>query len=132
MEKIYLSITEYFNSKETCLNHLVKIKWKEGFSCIKCGSKNYTETESFDRICSNCGHINTPVENTLFENIDFSLKKAFWLFYKLTDGSNNNSLNKTALTLNLNIFDVWVFSRKIKKMKKKEHKIILEKSIFHI
>jgi len=83
MEKKYESVTldeiaRRFPTKEACLEYIAGRKWHDGFSCIRCRHKRYSNGMKYlDRQCNNCHYIESPTANTLFHKVKFSLVKAF-------------------------------------------------------
>lgn len=87
-----LSFEEFkaqFPDKETCLQLLTNLKWKDGFFCSECGNTESFKliiTSPFLRKCSRCSKVHSPTNNTLFHNVKFPLEKAFYILFLSTSG----------------------------------------------
>jgi hypothetical protein len=72
-----LSIFEFqasFPDEDACYKHLAEMKWKDGFKCTKCNhTKSYQGIKKYDRQCSKCSHIESPMAGTLFHTYNIIL-----------------------------------------------------------
>jgi Zn ribbon nucleic-acid-binding protein len=73
-----------FLTEEACHNHLMKMKWPEGFRCPKCQhDKAYEITTRklplFE--CVRCSHQTTVIAGTIFEKTRTDLVKWFWAIF---------------------------------------------------
>lgn len=61
------------------------IKWREGFSCVKCNHKKFTVRKAnFARDCNLFHHIESPTANTLFDKGKFRVRKAFTIVFEMS------------------------------------------------
>ncbi|MEO6843644.1 MAG: IS1595 family transposase [Ginsengibacter sp.] len=68
-----------FTEAKDCLAYLARLKWKEGYQCLRCGCKDYTKGyQSFARRCKDCRYDESATAHTLFHNLKFNLLKAFY------------------------------------------------------
>lgn len=110
----YLEFCEVFKSNFECINHLIELKWNDGFKCKKCKSQNYMlVAQTKKRKCTNCKHIESPTANTIFHGVKFPLSKAFYLVYLTHHNKKNNTIDELSLELDLRRNTLWAFRKKV-------------------
>ncbi len=78
---------EIFPDEEACLKYLSELKWSKEFECRKCQNTSYFLVKnSLSRRCTRCRYIESPMVNTIFDNIKFPLVKAFYLLFVVSSG----------------------------------------------
>ena len=114
-----LSLFEFqtkFTTDRDCLKHLSEVKWNDGFVCKKCNHTHYCKGNSeFDRQCTRCNYIESPMAGTLFHKIKFPLLKAFYMVYFIS--TNKKGITSTELSRKLEMKQkvCWLFKRKVMK-----------------
>lgn len=112
-----LSVHEFENFFKTdyhCLKWLEKIKWEDGYSCIKCHHLHYCPgSQPLSRQCTKCRYSESPTANTLFHGLKFSLKKAFYIVYFTSSNKKGISSTELSRKLALRQKTCWLFRRKI-------------------
>lgn len=78
-----LEFAECFKTDEDCKKYLSDLKWKEGFSCRKCGHTACQIRKDFSRTCNICSHTESSSANTLFHKCKFGLRKAFFICFEM-------------------------------------------------
>ena len=69
---------DVFTDDISCLEILSDIKWKEGFTCKKCGNTNSCSGKSdFSKRCTRCKSEESATAHTLFHRCKIPLHKAF-------------------------------------------------------
>ena len=83
-----------------CLKYLADLKWKDGFTCKKCGNNNYGHGKfNYARRCTRCGYEETVSTHTIFYRIKFPILNAFYMFFLLRSHQNITAKNLSILTL---------------------------------
>ena len=112
------SILDFFDTYKTdldCLGYLAKIKWQEGFSCVKCGHKKFTTRKAnYARDCNMCHHIESPTANTLFHKVKFGIRKAFTIVFEMSVTTKSVSSSQMARRLNITRQTAWLFMHKVR------------------
>ena len=72
-----LEFAERFRADQDCKEYLSEMKWKEVYSCVKCGHKKSQIRRDYSRTCNKCSHTESASSNTLFHKVKFGLRKAF-------------------------------------------------------
>jgi two-component system, sensor histidine kinase LadS len=88
---------EVFESNEKCLQILAEAKWKDGFTCRKCGSNNFGKGKSpYARRCTRCKIEESATANTIFHHCRIDLTIAFEIAYRVcgTPGIAASSLSQ--------------------------------------
>ena len=76
------SLSETFGSTEKCLRVLSEWKWKDGFTCRKCGGTNYCKGKTpYSRRCTSCKSDESATAHTVFHHCRISLPLAFEMAY---------------------------------------------------
>ncbi|MFZ4400316.1 MAG: hypothetical protein ACOYO1_09795 [Bacteroidales bacterium] len=73
-----------FATDELCLEFLAKEKWKEAYSCKKCGNSNYCNGKTpYSRRCTKCKHDESATANTMFHHCKIPINEAFKMAYEV-------------------------------------------------
>lgn len=111
-----LSFTDKFQTDEDCLRYLAKIKWDEGYTCVKCGhSKHTIRKANLARDCNRCHHIESPTANTLFHKLRFGLRKAFTIIFEMSASTKGLSSSQVAKRYNISRTTAWAFMHRVRK-----------------
>ena len=96
-----LTIVEFrerFKTEADCLNHLIELKWGNGYKCLKCNCEQFGKGRKwFYRRCKQCGYDESVTANTLFHKCKIKLLSAFEIGYRLSvkkKGMSSNELSK--------------------------------------
>lgn len=110
----YLGFCQLFSSDEICMRFLADLKWKNGFECKKCGYKKYYLIEEIPhaRKCRICKTKESPMQNTLFEQVRFDLPKALYMVFHIYHHKNTN-LNQLSEEMSLRRATLTSFNKKI-------------------
>jgi transposase-like protein len=104
-----------FGTKEACLQYLADRKWKNGFICPSCGSKEeYFTSEPFHKRCKKCLHHASPMANTLFHKLKFGIEKAFLIIFKMSATTKSISAEQLAKTIGVNRKTALAFQHKVR------------------
>lgn len=119
MEKRFesLSIFEFhklFPDDDSCYLYLEKLKWNNGYQCIKCkNTKYHTGQGKLGRKCSLCNHQESVTSNTLFHKVKFPIVKAFYIIYYMSTSKKGISSTELSRKLQLRQKTCWLFKRKV-------------------
>lgn len=112
-----LSVFEFqkrFGSENQCLAYLAEHKWSSGYSCNRCGHRNYCNgNKRYERQCTHCRYIESPTANTLFHKVKFPLVKAFWVVYCLSTSKKGIASTELSRKLQLRQKTCWLFKQKV-------------------
>ena len=119
MEQRYKSLSlfefqEMFPDDQSCMEHLAKLKWPEGFICENCGHRKYCNGKlEQTRQCTSCGSQATPTSGTMFHKVKFPLLKAFYIVYFMSTNKKGISSTELSRKLNLRQKTCWLFRKKV-------------------
>jgi transposase-like protein len=102
-----------FHDTNSCLEYLAEMKWKDGYTCRKCGWKKFTKGyRPFSKRCQSCHYDETPTAHTMFHKLKFSLTKAFYGVFRYCrkKGMSSYELSKE---MDISQKTAWLFHRKI-------------------
>lgn len=112
-----LSIFDFqakFPDDRSCLSYLSELKWKNGYSCPKCGNTNYCRGgKEFSRQCTKCHYVESPTSGTLFHKVKFPLLKAFYIVYYVSTNRKGISSTELSRKLRLRQKTCWMFKQKV-------------------
>jgi len=116
-----------YSDELTCQNYLAQIKWKDSFTCVKCGNASWCRVAQIhDRTFNKCKHIESPTAGTLFHKVKFRLPKAFLFVFLLSTSKKGISSYELARRLSLRQTTWYFFKRKVMKAMKIEDPKLLE------
>ena len=79
-----LEFAEHFKTDLDCEEYLAHWKWKNGYSCRKCGHTKYQVRKDFSRTCNVCSDTESPSSGKLFHRVKFGLRKAFFVCFEMS------------------------------------------------
>lgn len=108
-----IKFEEHFDTDEKCLQYLSEEKWKDGFSCRKCGHTNFCKGKKpFSRRCTKCKSEESATAHTVFHKCKFPLTEAFQITYLVCHKPDISSYQLSD-KLNLRQMTCWKFKKKI-------------------
>lgn len=87
-----------YGTEEACEQALFRHKWPNGYICPKCGNKTYYKDHCRRHSmleCQTCGHQESPIKGTAFENSKLPLVKLFLACFFLAE--TKSSISAVAL-----------------------------------
>jgi predicted RNA-binding Zn-ribbon protein involved in translation (DUF1610 family) len=81
-----------FETEDRCREYIIRLRYKNGiFACPLCGSeKSYPVKDNFFE-CANCGHQESILSGTLFQDTHKPLKLWFLAIWYITSQKNGTS-----------------------------------------
>ncbi|WP_271785463.1 IS1595 family transposase, partial [Aquimarina algiphila] len=113
-----LNFIKELPNDEACKAYLAKIKWQDGFTCIKCGHSKGCEKAGYNYHCYGCHHVESATANTLFHKVKFGLQKAFCVVFEMTTSSKSVSSIQMGKRFNIRQGTAWYFMQKVRKAMK--------------
>lgn len=95
--KDYRDLIKRLGSQEACVDYIASIRWKEGFVCTACGSKDFWRLKRLSWTCSKCETESRVLAGTLFQDTKLPLNLWFqmiWWFMGQKNGANALSLQQ--------------------------------------
>ena len=99
---------------DSCKAYLAKIKWKDGFKCMKCGNEKGCLKQDYKYQCYNCQHVESSMANTLFHKVKFGLHKAFCIVFEMTTSSKSISSIQMGKRYGIRQGTAWYFMQKVR------------------
>jgi hypothetical protein len=102
-----------FNSRfpddDTCLDHLMRIRYGEKFTCSKCGAdaKYYRVKARRCYECEHCGHQVYPTVDTPFEKTRTSLRDWFYVMFLFCSSRNGVAAKEVQRQLGVTYKTAW-------------------------
>lgn len=99
----------------SCKAYLAKIKWKDGFTCSKCGHTKGCAKSGYTYQCYKCNHVESSTANTLFHKVKFGLHKAFCIVFEMSTSSKSMSSIQMGKRYGIRQSTAWYFMQKVRK-----------------
>lgn len=110
---------DLFKTDRDCLEYLDRTRWANGFKCDECGCLRYGKGNAeFHRRCKECGKNHSPTSGTIFHKVKFSLRKAFYICYRISTSKKGMASTELSRELGLRQKTAWAFKRKIQEAMK--------------
>ena len=111
-----MKLMEKFQSEGSCRNALAELRWKDGATCPRCGSKSirnsYTR-EQYD--CGACGYQFSVITGTIFQDTHLPLRKWFVAIYLMVESRKGISANQMMRTLGVGSYrTAWYLCHRIR------------------
>ena len=104
-----------FPNDDSCQAYLAQLKWKDGFTCTKCGHTSGCEKSGHKYHCYKCNHVESATAGTLFHRVRFGLRKAFHIVFEMVNSSKGMSSIQIALRYGIRQPTAWTFMHKVRK-----------------
>jgi len=124
-----LNFIKELPSDEACKAYLAKIKWQDGFTCMKCGHTKGCEKAGFKYHCYGCHHVESATANTLFHKVKFGLQKAFCVVFEMSTSSKSVSSIQMGKRFDIRQGTAWFFMQKVRIAMKSSQKYPLSKLV---
>ena len=110
-----LEFNKKFKSEEDCRDYLYQLRWKDGFSCFRCGSDRSVRGRTpTHKTCMSCGYEESITANTSFHRLKIPLIKAFGLTYRLVIPRRGSSGPDLAREYGISRKTAWTFAEKVR------------------
>ncbi len=86
-----IEFDQRFHSEANCYGYLSKMKWPQGFSCVKCRHEAFWVSKKFIYICTRCEHHHSLTAGTVMDSTKKPITywfKAMWWFTTRKSGVN--------------------------------------------
>jgi len=124
-----LSFVKELPNDEACKAYLSKMKWQDGFTCVKCGHRKGCEKSGYKYHCYNCHHVESATANTLFHKVKFGLQKAFCIVFEMSTSSKSVSSIQMGKRFDIRQGTAWFFMQKVRKAMKSSQKYPLSELV---
>lgn len=117
-----LNFIKELPNDDACKAYLAKIKWQDGFICMKCGHTKGCEKSGYKYQCYNCQHVESSTANTLFHKVKFGLQKAFCIVFEMSTSSKSVSSIQMGKRFDIRQGTAWYFMQKVRKAMRSSQK----------
>jgi hypothetical protein len=103
-----------FPTEFSCFSFLEKLKWEDGYRCLKCDNDKYTRLPKLlSRRCSKCLYIESVTNSTVFHALKFPVNKAFYIVYHCSFSEGKTTIDELSAMLDLRRNTCWNFKKKV-------------------
>lgn len=117
-----LEFADRFLTDEDCLEYLSHFKWKDGFTCVKCGHSGSQKRKNHSRTCNKCSHTESATANTLFHKVKFGVCKAFFICFEMSTTTKSLSARYVAERFSVTEKTARLFMHKVREALKSSGK----------
>ena len=113
----FFQFQKKFATENRCRQFLLKQRWKNGFSCPKCGHDDaYLIKSRLVFQCKSCRHQVSATAGTIFHKTKTPLRKWFWMIYLLSQSKHSYSVLGLQKILKIKTYrNAWTMAHKIRK-----------------
>jgi transposase-like protein len=111
-----LEVQDQFDSDDKCLEYLFRVRWPEGFHCPRCRHNQYYRLTTRGLYkCKSCHYQVSVTAGTIFHRTKVSLRKWFWLIYRMATSKTGVSIVEMGRELAIKDYKtIWVMAHKIR------------------
>lgn len=107
--------SKIYPDKESCIEFLAELKWKNGYVCKKCKNTHfYNGHVAYSRRCSKCAYEESVTSYTIFHNTRIPINKAFYMIFLIYSTKGKISSHKLSEILNIRQSTCWTYGSRIK------------------
>ena len=111
-----LEFQNQFDSDKKCLEYLFKVRWPDGFHCPRCNHDRYYRVNRRGLYkCQSCQYQASVTAGTIFHRTKVSLRKWFWLIYRMATSKTGVSIAEMRRELAIRDYKtIWVMAHKVR------------------
>lgn len=110
-----VALIEQFPDDSACRATLEKLRWPDGVTCIRCGSKSIWDIEKRQQYqCKDCGYRFSVTAGTILNDSHLSLRKWFIATYLIVEAKKGISSRQLGRTLHVARKTEWYLSHRIR------------------
>jgi len=94
--QVLLEFADCFKTDEDCKEYFAYFKWKDGFTCNKCGHTGSQIRKDHSRTCNKCSHTESATVNILFHKVNFGVRKTFFICFEMATTTKSLSASYVA------------------------------------
>jgi hypothetical protein len=119
VDELSPNLTEFdarFGSEKACRDYLFRVRWKDGFRCLRCLGREYWPVRSVLFECANCGHQASLTAGTIFQDTRRPLTDWFRAMFWVTTQKNGANALGLQRVLGLGSYrTAWTWLQKLRR-----------------
>jgi hypothetical protein len=104
----------WFSIEGFLKKYLSDVKWKHGFTCVKCIDTGFQASANYSRTCNKWSYTESPSANTLCHKVKFGLVKVSVICFEMTTITGSLSASHFAERLGIASYTVRMFMDKMR------------------
>ena len=110
-----VSLIDKFNCDDICREALEELRWPDGVSCTRCGSRELLDLVNQNRWeCKSCGYQFSVMSGTIMHDSHLPLRKWFLAIYLMCESKKGISANQMKRTLGIAYKTAWYLCHRIR------------------
>ena len=110
-----ISLIERYHNEDKCHDYLEELRWPDGVTCPRCGSKSISRVQKprvFD--CNSCRYQFSVTAGTIFHDSHLPLWKWFLTAYMMAEAKKGVSANQIKRTIGVSYKTAWYLCHRIR------------------
>lgn len=128
-KKIFVNFIVALVQRNFAKKYLSDVKWKDGFTCVKCIHTGFQVRANYSRTCNKCSYTESPSANTLFHKVKFGLDKAFVICFEMSTATRGLSASYFAERLGIIPYTARMFMYKVRAAVKSNQNSLMDKLV---
>lgn len=109
------TLVERFHSEDKCRQYLAVLRWPEGITCPRCGSKSISTISTRNQLdCNTCRNRFSVTSGTIFHDSHLPLWKWFATTYLMIESKKGISSNQIRRTIGVSYKTAWYLTHRIR------------------
>jgi len=105
-----------FSTEAACREYLVRLRWPDGFRCLRCGGQKSWPVRGVLLQCAGCGRQSSVTAGTIFQDTRKPLRVWFRAMWAVTSQKNGASAMGLQRELGLGSYDTaWTWLHKLRR-----------------
>jgi transposase-like protein len=110
-----INLIERYHSEDKCRDYLEELRWPDGVTCPRCGSKSISKiAERYQYDCNSCRYQFSVTAGTIFHDSHLPLWKWFATMYLMIESKKGISANQVKRTIVVSYKTAWYLCHRIR------------------
>ncbi len=110
-----MSLVEKYSNEDACHTYLEELRWPDGITCPRCGSKSISKVRKYHALdCNSCRCRFSVTAGTIFQDTHLPLWKWFNAMYLMIESKKGISANQMKRTLGVSYKTAWYLCHRIR------------------
>jgi transposase-like protein len=111
-----IDLVEKYSNEDACRSYLEGLRWADGVTCPRCGSKSISRVEKYHIFdCNSCRYQFSVTSGTIFHDTHLPLWKWFTAIYLMIESKKGISANQMKRTLGVGSYrTAWYLCHRIR------------------
>lgn len=113
-----IEFSKRFQTDMDCKKYLEELKWKDGFTCRRCGHQGSQIKKDYAHTCNKCSDTESAGAGAFFHKVKFGVVKAFYICFEMSTSTKGLSAMYLSKRFEINRKTAMSFSHKVREAMK--------------